>query len=127
MTLRARPGFSLLELFVVLLIIGILTAVAVTRIHDYKHHYYQATMLSDLRNLAVSEESYWSSVDTYTNDIAALNFAPSPYVTISFAEADSVGWSAKATHANDTTTCAVYYGRAAILPPATAKTVIGCN
>ena len=117
----------MLELFVVLLIIAILTAVAVTRIHDYKHHYYQATLLSDLRNLAVSEESYWSSVDTYTNDLTALNYTPTPQVTITFVEADSVGWSAKAAHANDTTTCAVYYGRAAILAPATAKTVIGCN
>ena len=53
MALRARPGFSLIELFTVLAIVAILTALAVPRLHDFKHRYYQATLLSDLRNLAV--------------------------------------------------------------------------
>ena len=88
MRVHARKGFSLVELFTVLLIIA---------------------------------------VDTYTNDVSALNFTPSPLVTITFVEADSVGWSAKATHANDTSSCAVYYGQAAVLAPATSKTIIGCN
>ena len=127
MALRARPGFSLIELFTVLAIIAILVALAVPRLHDFKHRYYQATLLSDLRNLAVTEESYFSAVDTYTNDLNALKFVPTDMVTITFVEADNVGWSAKAVHANDTSTCAVYYGKAAILPPATAKTIIGCN
>jgi prepilin-type N-terminal cleavage/methylation domain-containing protein len=127
MRLRARQGFSLMELFTVLFIIAILTALAVPRIHDYKHRYYMATMLSDLRNLAVTEESYWSAADTYTSDVAALKFVSSPDVTITFVEADSMGWSAKATHLNDASSCAVYYGAAAIVAPATAKSVIACQ
>jgi prepilin-type N-terminal cleavage/methylation domain-containing protein len=127
MPLRSRPGFSLIELFTVLLIIAVLAGVAITRLHNYKHRYYTTTMLSDLRNLAVAEESYWSSLDTYTSDVAALNFSPSPLVTITFVDADSVGWSARASYANDTSTCAIYYGQAAVLPPATTKAIIGCN
>jgi prepilin-type N-terminal cleavage/methylation domain-containing protein len=64
MALRARPGFSLIELFTVLAIIAILAALAVPRIHGVKHRYYVATMEEDLKNLAVTEESYWSAVDT---------------------------------------------------------------
>ena len=117
----------MIELFTVLAIVAILTALAVPRLHDFKHRYYQATLLSDLRNLAVTEESYWSAVDRYTSDMTALRFVPTNLVTVTFVEADSVGWSAKAVHANDTITCAVYYGSAAILPPATAKSVINCD
>jgi prepilin-type N-terminal cleavage/methylation domain-containing protein len=127
MALRARPGFSLIELFTVLAVVAILVALAVPRLHEFKHRYYQATLLSDLRNLASTEEAYYSAVDQYTNDLAALKFVPTELVTITFAEADSTGWSAKAVHANDTITCSVYYGNAAILAPATAKSIIACN
>jgi len=127
MPLRARPGFSLIELFTVLVIIAILAALAVPRIHNMKHRYYEATMLEDLRNLAVTEESYWSAVDTYTNDMVALRFQQSPGVTITFVEADTTGWSARASIVNDTSVCSVYYGTAAVLPPATTKTIIACQ
>ena len=111
----------------VLTIIALLAALAVTRIHDYKHKYYLAKMMTDLHNLAVSEEAYFGAEDTYSSDIAAMRFVPSPQVTIVFVEANITGWSAKASHANDASACAVYYGSAAILPPATARTIIACN
>jgi prepilin-type N-terminal cleavage/methylation domain-containing protein len=124
---HARPGFSLFELFTVLAIIAILTALAVPRIHGAKHRFYVATMVEDLRNLAVTEESYWAAVDTYTNDMVALKFQASPGVTITFVTADQTGWSATAAIVNDTSICAVYYGTAAVLPPATTKAIIGCQ
>ena len=127
MALRARRGFSLIELFTVLAVIAILVALAVPRLHDFKHRYYQATLLSDLRNVAATEEAYFSAASVYTSDLAALKFVPTQLVTITFVEADSTGWSATATHANDTITCAVFYGGAAVLPPASAKTIIACN
>ena len=127
MNLRARTGFSLIELLMVLVIIAILAAISIPRIHTMKHRAYVTEMEEDLKNLAVTEEAYWSAVDTYTNDIVALRFQSSPGVTITFVEADATGWSASAAVVNDTSICAIYYGTAAVLPPATTKTIIGCQ
>jgi len=127
MSHRRRSGFSLIELFVVLVVIGILVALALPRMHSFKHQFYLTTMISDLRNLAATEEGYWSSVDSYTSDFNALRFNTTPGVWISFVQADSLGWSATATHDGDTSHCSIYYGNAAPLPPATVKNYIGCS
>jgi Tfp pilus assembly protein PilE len=115
------------ELFVVLLVIAILVGLAIPRFHKYKRRYYIATMVSDLRNLASTEEAYWSDVGIYTNDKAALKFVESPGVTVTMLTADSTGWSAKATFATDPAVCSVYYGAATPVPPATTKNFIGCT
>jgi hypothetical protein len=59
--------------------------------------------------------------------MAALRFQQSPGVTITFVEADNTGWSATTTIVNDTSICAIYYGTAAVLPPATTKAIIACQ
>ena len=127
MRIRRKVGFSLIELFIVLVVIGILVGLAVPRFRQFKHRYYITTMVSDLRNLAATEEGYWSATDVYTSDIAALKYDPSPSVRITFVEVTRSGWSAYATHENDESKCAVYYGSAAVLAPATVKTIIACN
>jgi prepilin-type N-terminal cleavage/methylation domain-containing protein len=124
---RRRSGFSLIELFVVLVVIGILVGLAIPRMHGFKHQFYLTTMISDLRNLAATEEGYWSSVDSYSSDLNALRFNLTPGVNVTFVQADSLGWSATATHDDDTSHCAIYYGQAPPLAPATVKNFIGCS
>jgi prepilin-type N-terminal cleavage/methylation domain-containing protein len=127
MSPRGRRGFSLIELFVVLVVIGILVGLSIPRLHQFKHQFYLTAMISDLRNLAATEEGYWSTGDSYTSDFSALRFNVSQGVWVTFVQADSLGWSATATHDGDTSTCAIYYGNAPPVPPATVKNYIGCS
>ena len=120
-------GFSLIELLVVLLVIGVLVGLAIPRYREYKRRYYVTTMVADLRNLATTEEAYWNTAGTYSTDLRLIQYNSSPSVSISMVSADTLGWAAKATYAGDSAMCAIYYGNAPVLAPATLKDVIGCT
>src|SRR5688572_16392241 len=53
-----RKGFTLIELLIVVVIIGILAAIAIPKFANTKEKAYLATMKSDLRNLITAEEAY---------------------------------------------------------------------
>ena len=124
---RRRPAFSLVELLAVLLVIGVLVGLAMPRFHAYKRKAYIASMVSDLRHLAVAEESFWNAVRNYSTDTTVLELTTSPGVTLTLVNADSTGWSARATHSADPASCSIFYGTAPALPPAETGNVIGCS
>src|SRR5262249_12769956 len=57
---RRAAGFTLVEVLVVIVVVGILAAIAVTKIRSVKGDAYMATMKSDLRNLMAAEVVYFS-------------------------------------------------------------------
>ena len=122
-----RPGFSLVELIAVLLVVGVLVGLAMPRFHAYKRKAHVASMISDLRNLAAAEEEFWNAMKRYSVDTTALELSTSPGVTLALVSADSTGWSARAIYAGDPATCSIFYGSAAPLPPAARGNVIGCS
>ena len=93
-----RKGFTLIELLIVVVIIGILAAIAIPKFANTKQQAYLATLKSDLRNLVTAEEAYFADNTTYTTALATTQYDPSQGVTYSVTNASGTGWEATATH-----------------------------
>src|SRR5215218_10538820 len=80
----AKKGFTLIELLIVVVIIGILAAIAIPKFANTKEKAYVASMKADLRNLATYEESYAadSSGTYFSGNGSAQGFSPSQNVTV---------------------------------------------
>lgn len=125
---RERQGFTLIELLIVVVVIGILAAIAIPKFQETKGKAYASSLKSDLKNLASMQEDYFYYNEAYAPSVAQLSFQSTNGVTITIAEADGRGWSATSTHpAAFPLTCAVFYGQAAPIAPATIEGVIHCQ
>jgi len=128
MSRSRHSGFTLIELLIVVVIIGILAAIAIPKFANTKGKAYAASMRSDLRNLATAEEGYYFTHEVYTSDLTELDFQPSSGVVIAFGEASNVGWSAKTTHdLSSPKNCAMFVGGASSLSPAVEAGTIKCQ
>ena len=111
--LKLRKGFTLIELLIVVVIIGILAAIAIPKFANTKQKAYITAMKSDLRNLVTAEEAFFSDSSHYTNliDTTHLKFQPSTGVVLLPAQitAGPGYWSATATHSQipGTFSCAI--------------------
>ncbi len=114
---RNRKGFTLIELLIVVVIIGILAAIAIPKFANTKEKAYVAAMKSDLRNLATYEEQYAADnngayfADAATGPAAmtgpGVGFAPSANVTITATAAAGppASWTATASHSQTAKLC----------------------
>ena len=74
--LRSESGFTLIELLVVVAIIGILAAIAIPQFAAYRKRGYEATLKSDLRNAATSEEAYYAQNQAYKSGAISSGTPP---------------------------------------------------
>ncbi len=98
--LRNRKGFTLIELLIVVVIIGILAAIAIPKFASTKEKAYITAMKSDLRNMMTAQESYFSDYGSYSKTTGDLKgFAQTTNVTVGGIDAGPAGWYASAAHA----------------------------
>lgn len=113
MRFTGKKGFTLIELLIVVVIIGILAAIAIPKFSSTKEKAYEASMKSDLKNLATSEEAYYSDKNSYSTDTSQLNFNTSTgNVLVISTTAATTGWSATITNPRVTsiTSCKIGSG-----------------
>ena len=129
--MRDNKGFTLIELLIVVVIIGILAAIAIPKFSATREKAYFAAMKSDLKNLASQQEIYYSDEYSYSTNETNLGFVESSGVNVAIGVGTATGWSATATHSALLITqgCGLYYGDAAggLLGGATAPGEMGCT
>jgi prepilin-type N-terminal cleavage/methylation domain-containing protein len=116
-----RKGFTLIELLIVVVIIGILAAIAIPKFANTKEKAYIASMKSDLRNLVTAEEAYFADSIKYTTSTSCVNPAPAGSVAfctttgntlgaITTGTGTQAGWTASVTNLNTSKSCEIYVG-----------------
>src|ERR1043166_6403069 len=125
----SRRGFTLIELLIVVVIIGLLAAIAIPKFSNTKEKAYVAAMKSDLRNLATAEEAFFYDSAKYTSSFALMgNFLASAGVVLVINEATPAGWSATTTSLYAPgRQCALFSGAATPVAPATSEGRITCQ
>jgi len=113
-----RKGFTLIELLIVVVIIGILAAIAIPKFANTKDKAYVAAMKSDLRNMATYEEQYAADNGgayfggTATSAAPLQGFSPSQNVTVVIVNVAGPppSWSGTATHSQSAKVCTMTNG-----------------
>ena len=110
-----RPGFTFIELLMVMVVMGVLAGIGIPRIRFMKERSYQATLRNDLGALRTAEEAYFAENQKYTTDLSLLDFRRSSNVEITIVSSDlEKGWRAAATHTWLSTPCTTAAGADAV-------------
>jgi type IV pilus assembly protein PilE len=78
---KSMRGVTLMELLIVVVIIGILAAIAYPNYRQYAARAKRNEARAALLQIATNQERFYMQNNTYTTDLTALGFATSPVFT----------------------------------------------
>ncbi len=129
----SKKGFTLIELLIVVVIIGILAAIAIPKFANTKEKAVLASMKTDLRNLVTAQEAFYFDNSDYAGNTTAgaqvnalggagkITFLPSTGNVLALTYVSQTGYKAVMTNpilVSGLQNCGVYIGPAANTPNA---------
>src|SRR5437016_5263774 len=138
-----RKGFTLIELLIVVVIIGILAAIAIPKFANTKGKAYLASMKSDLRNLVTAKEAYFADSVKYSTKVTSkvggvactpaagdVSWCPTTGNNLVTLNVAGGGWDASMTNNNLTTpliTCSIFVNEAGPVGAAISEGAPACR
>ncbi len=110
-----RKGFTLIELLIVVVIIGILAAIAIPKFAATKDKAKLASVKSDIRNIETAEEAYFSDNQAYGNygALQGANLFTATIPNVPTITVNATGYTvsvSNATISSGATSCSVTVG-----------------
>ena len=128
---RSQAGFTLVELMVVVVVLGLLAGIAVIRYGNVKEQAVLISLKSDLQSVSVMEGLFKVQYDDFAGaavpagvpdtsrgGAGEIRFAPSPGNSVVITYHGSDGFSAIATNPGTTQQCGIFLGPPGYAPNA---------
>lgn len=121
-----RAGFTLIEILIVVVILGLLATIVIPKFGSSREKAFVTSMKADLRNLVTQQEAFMADSGYYATSFPTSRWRPTTGVTLMTLTTTADGWTASVGHTSTTKTCVIYVGTTS-LPPATKEGVPTCS
>ena len=96
--MRNKKGFTLIELLIVVVIIGILAAIAIPKFSSVKQKGYKTQAIAELQSLKTAQETFFTDSNRYGELTELSGFSHTSAVGMPTVTASTSYWIAEVTH-----------------------------